>query len=358
MEPGDHETRWDRHAGRGRVTIAHLAEAAGVSKATVSRALSGHPDIGARTRQRVAEVARDLGYTPGVSGRALRTGRFTSLGLVVPFGTWSWFGELQRGAAEEAGRLGYTLLLHALGEGKDAERDFVERVMPSLPIDGLVLLMPEGLLPLIAERAEHGLPVVMIDDRRPEAQFSTVAVDNAEGARALTAHLLRLGRRRIAFVGGALKDAYTRERLQGYRRALTEAGIEDDASLVIVGQERELTAAEVLDALANGLELDAVFACYDELAFELLEGFRAAGRKVPEEVAVVGFDDIPPARLVYPALTTARQPFYEMGATAVRMLRDGVEGKQLTERVVLPASLVVRESCGAALTAAGGLDVH
>jgi LacI family transcriptional regulator len=330
--------------------LIDVAESVGVSKATVSRALRGHPDISEETRAKVVDAARRMSYVPFVGGRALRTGRFTSIGLVVPIGAWTWFGELQRGVAEEVSRLGYTLVVHALPPQNGAEQDFVERVMPSMPIDGLVVLMADGMLPLIGDLSRRGLPIVLIDDRRDGHDFPTISVDNRGGSELLTRHLLGLGRRRIAFAGGATKDAFTRLRLDGYRAALAEEGVRVDQRLIAVGDEQEWDAHRSLAALGEaGAGFDAVVACYDELAFEMIRELQRVGVRVPDDVAVVGFDDIPPARLLSPALTTMRQPFYEIGAAASRTIHSALHEEIEAPSVQLPTELVVRESCGAKL---------
>jgi LacI family transcriptional regulator len=246
-------------------------------------------------------------------------------------------------------RLGYTLVLHPLRASEEAERDFAERVMPSLPIDGLVLVMPEGMFPYVGDLARHGLPVVVIDDRREIEEFPSVLAANRDGAKAATAHLLQAGCRRVACVMGPLKHLYARERLEGYRAALGEANVAYRHELVVSDEDEEPRAAEALSTLmSRRVDFDALFACHDEMAAELLGALRAAGLSVPGDVAVVGFDDIPPARFMYPALTTVRQPLYEMGTAAVRMLHDAIEHRSRPKSVVLPTELVVRESCGAA----------
>jgi DNA-binding LacI/PurR family transcriptional regulator len=330
---------------RQRVGIAEIAILAGVSKPTVSRALAGHPDVNPETERKVLQAADQIGYIPSRSAQALRTGRFHSLGMAIPMDTESWAFDFQAGVAHEVGLRGYSLMLQPLANARTIERDFVTRTLRSMPIDGLILFMTDGLLPYAGELKNMGLPVVAFDDRGAIRDIPTVATTNEIGAHEAVTHLIETGRRRIALICGPLNCAYARERMAGYRRALHEHGLEIDPALILTEEATEPCVRDLIAGLRDGgTAFDAIFACHDGLAIDALTTLRKAGIRVPEDVAVVGFDDIAPASTTYPSLTTIRQPFYEMGATAVRMLFTALEGGPAIESCVLPTKLVIRES--------------
>lgn len=334
---------------QGRPKIADVAAKAGVSNITVSRALSDHPDVGPETRRKIKEVADRLGYVPSASARALRTGRSEALGMVVPIDMWPWLSEMQRGVAQEIARSGYTLSLHPLELHQQSARDFLDRVLPRLSIDGLFIVMTDTLRPYVNELAARGLPVITFDDRVRINGLPVVVTTNEEGFTQATRHLAALGRRRIAVIAGPLRDAYARERFAGYRRGISEAGLAFDPLLVVTAEDHEPSAQDAVAALlSRPLQPDAIMACHDEMAIDVLAELRQAGRVVPDDIAVVGFDDIALARVTFPSLTTVRQPFYEMGIAAVKTLMRALESGNPPADVVIPASLVIRASCGSA----------
>ncbi len=330
---------------RRKVGIAEIAVLAGVSKPTVSRALAGHPDVNPETERKVLQAAEQIGYIPSRSAQALRTGRFHSLGMAIPMDTESWAFDFQAGVAHEVGQRGYSLMLQPLANARTIERDFVTRTLRAMPIDGLILFMTDGLLPYADELKNMGLPVVAFDDRGAIRDIPTVTTTNEIGAHDAVTHLIEGGRRRIALICGPLNCAYARERMAGYQRALSEHGLDIDPALILTEETVEPSVAEMIAGLlAEGTAFDAIFACHDGLAIDALTTLRRAGISVPEAVAVVGFDDIPSASATYPSLTTIRQPFYEMGARAVRMLFHAFDGGGAIESSVLPTTLIIRES--------------
>jgi LacI family transcriptional regulator len=330
-----------------RPTIADLARSLGLSKATVSRALNGKPDVDRVTRQRVFAGATELGYVASSTARALTNGRSNCLGLLVPSLAWPWILEVLRGVADTVERSVYSLMLYTTARGPDSERAFVSQVIPSGGIDGLILVVPDGMLPYVGRLAERGLPVVVIDDRGHHPEFPAVATTNRYGGRSATQHLASMGRRRIAMINGPLEYGCNRERFEGYRQALAEVDIAFEPGLVEVGDFTEeggaLAAAHLL---ASGRTFDAVFAANDLMAVGALRALREAGRRVPHDVAVVGFDDIPAASQTHPPLTTVHQPLYEMGRAATDMVIAAIRGDALEPRLELPTSLVIRESSG------------
>ncbi|MFB7715122.1 LacI family DNA-binding transcriptional regulator [Streptomyces sp. NPDC056105] len=332
-----------------RPTIADIATAAGVSKPTVSRVLNGHRDVAEATRRRVQDVAAEMGYTPSADARALRTGRHGAIGLLMPPDYWWGFGEVQYGIAREAARNGLRLLIQPpLPETPEAEEEFAKRTLPGLPVDGLILLMPYGMLRHIGDLARSGTPVAVIDDRGYRPGIPFVETTNREGMRAMGEHLTAHGRTRIAFVTGSANAAFAQSRFEGYLDALRAAGLEYRPELVCLSQEWEPSLAEIDAVLEHGP--DAVMCGWDEIAFQVLGSLHKQGRAVPDEVAVTGFDDSPIASASLPALTTVHQPLRRMGRAAVRMLVDSIEHGTAPANASVPTTLSIRESCGSHLS--------
>jgi LacI family transcriptional regulator, galactose operon repressor len=317
----------------------------------VSRALNDRPDVNAETRERIAEIADRLGYVPSATAKVLRTGRSRAVGLAWPSFTWPGILSILRGVSDVLDELGYQVMLFPLTRGEAAEHDLVFRVMPSLPMDGLILILPPGMLRYVGELANRGVPVVLIDDRveHRDRDFPSVGTTNVQGARDATDHLLRLGRRRIAMITGPMDQDVGRNRLCGYRQALEEAGVEPCDDLIATGSfEPESGRLAVRELLDSGVRFDALFASNDPMALAALRALHAGGVRVPDDVALVGFDDTEAACFTIPALTTVHQPLYEMGSAAARTVVAAAEGRDIERHIEIPTRLVVRESCGAA----------
>jgi LacI family transcriptional regulator len=336
-------------AGKGhgtrRPTINDIASKVGLSKASVSRALNGKQDVDPETRQRIFKIASQMGYVASATARALSNGRSNCLGLLVPSLTWPWILEVLRGVAEEIERSGYSLMLYTTANGEDSERAFMSQVVPAGAVDGLALVIPPGMFEYIGQLAKRGMPVVVIDDRGHHPEFPTVATTNLEGGRSATQHLIDLGRRRIAMLNGQLEFGCNRDRVEGYKSALQAAGLRFESRRTMTGYFTEESGASGMSrVLEADPKIDAVFAANDLMAFGAMRALRNAGRRIPDDVAVVGFDDIPASAITHPPLTTVHQPLYEMGRTAAGMVMASVRGEPIQERVELPTSLVVRAS--------------
>lgn len=339
------ETRGGTSRTAKRPTINDIAKRVGLSKASVSRALNGKQDVDPETRKRVLKLAAQIGYVPSAHARALSNGRSNCLGLLVPTLTWPWILEVLRGVAEEIERSGYSLILYTTAEGETSEREFMSQVVPAGAVDGLALVIPLGMLESIERLAKGGLPIVVVDDRGHYPDLPTVATTNIEGGRSATRHLIQRGRQRIAMLNGPHDFGCNRERLEGYKSALKEADLRFDSRRVTDSDFKEVGGASAMTRLLEAdPELDAVFAANDLMAFGAMRVLRESGRRVPEDVAVVGFDDLPASAMTHPPLTTVRQPLYEMGRTAASMVMAAVRGEPIAKRVELPTSLVVRES--------------
>ena len=331
-----------------RVTIAEVARRARVSKTTVSRVLNNKGDVDASTAIRVREVIAATGYTPSAGAVGLARGRTQTVGMLVPGLTWPWMGDVLQGVADVLEARGYGLLLNTMNRGEDSLTQFARHVSANA-FDGLLLVEPPDTLSYITSLHKAGLPVVMIDDRGHHPGFPSVATSNHDGAAEAAAHLLRTGRRSFAMVTGPAEFGCTRDRSAGLHARLAGAGVQLDPRLVVEGDfTRGGGRTAVDDLIATEVAFDAVFAHNDLMAVGVLDGLSAAGRTVPADVAVVGFDDISIAAHTRPALTTVRQPSREMGEAAASMLLDNLNGADLPAVPhVVPTSLVIRESAPA-----------
>jgi LacI family transcriptional regulator len=322
-----------------RVTIAEVARRARVSKTTVSRVLNNKSDVDAATAIRVREVIAATGYIPSAGAVGLAKGRTNTVGMLVPGLTWPWMGDVLQGVADVLEAKGYGLLLNTVNRGADSMTQFARHVSAKA-FDGLLLVEPPDTLSYIQTLHESGLPVVMIDDRGHHPGFPSVSTSNRAGAASAARHLVSSGRRRIVMITGPAGFGCTAERVQGFRDVVAEVAlVEGDFT-------PEGGLAAIREVLGSGVEFDGVFAQNDMMAVGALDGLREAGRSVPADVAVIGFDDISLATHSVPALTTVRQPSREMGEAAASLLLDNLlNGTPLpTVPHVVPTSLVIRDS--------------
>lgn len=338
------------------VTIRDVARAAGVSVATVSRVLNRKDTVTAETERHVREVIRRLEYVPHGGARSLTTRRTHVIGVVLPEMYGDFFSELIRGIDRVARPQGY----HVLVSGSHSDPEETEAVLHALHgrVDGLVLMMPGPGAEPLARALPRNIPVILLNGP-PGSRHPTLSVDNRAGARLAVDHLLDLGHRRIALIGGPDGNADAAERRLGYREALAARGIEPDPSLELAGDFREesgfAAAEELVRRGSQGGAPTAVFAANDAMAIGCLAGLRAKGLQVPEDLSLVGFDDVPNARYLTPALTTVRVPIAEVGGRATERLLESVsepEGGDGPHEVVAP-TLSIRDSTLAPREAAG-----
>lgn len=326
-----------------RVTINDVARAAGVSVPTVSKVINGRYGVAPETTERVRAVIAELGYESSLVARTLRSRETGVIGiLVADFEPFS--AELLKGASRAVRDSGYELVAYSAGgSGREQpgwERRYLNRLSGTL-IDGAVLVTPTVV------DVGYGTPVVAVDPHTGHPDMPTVLSDNLRGAVLATEHLLELGHRRIGFLAGRpdLESAALRER--GYREALHRAGIAVDEQLIRAGEYEAQSAARASREL---LTLDrpptAVFAANDLSAIQVIEVAASLGLRVPADLSVVGFDNVPESALARPPLTTIEQHIQAMGEHAVQMLLTLIRGQSLDAvHVILPTELVVRASC-------------
>jgi LacI family transcriptional regulator len=329
------------------ITIADVAAQAGVSKTTVSRVLNGRGELDEATAARVRRVIAELGYVPSSRAVNLARGRTRVVGMLIPALTWPWMGEVVQGVADVLETEGYGLLLFTCNLGDESMRRFASQVSAKA-FDGLLVIEPEGTLDYITGLHADGLPVVLIDDRGHQPLFPSVATTNYRGGEEAARHLLALGRTRPVVVTGPERFGCTEERLAGFRDVYAGAGHPIDPAMTVDGDFTfDGGRSEVARLLDAGVEFDAVFAHNDLSAAGAMRALRAAGRDIPADVAVVGFDDVPLASHLDPPLTTVHQPMREMGEAAARMLLTRVAGAPAPGRpTVIETTLIIRESTG------------
>ncbi|GAA1588148.1 LacI family DNA-binding transcriptional regulator [Actinomadura kijaniata] len=329
-----------------RPTLEEVAARAGVGRGTVSRVINGSPKVSAQAREAVRKAIDELGYVPNRAARTLVTNRTDTVALVVAESEQRLFGEpyfagIIRGISATLGDTGLQLLLALARSPEEYAR--LEHYLTPQHVDGVLLTSLHAEDPLPARLEAGGVPTVLGGCPPGLAPFSYVDVDNREGARQAVEHLVARGRRRIATIAGPQDMGVGIDRLTGYRVALAEAGLPELVAYGDFGEASGITAVEEL--LERDPGLDAVFAADDPMALGALRALRRRGRRVPEDVAVVGFDDSAAAPLADPPLTTVHQSAEEMGREMARLLMARINGDPLPEPVViLKPRLVVRAS--------------
>jgi DNA-binding LacI/PurR family transcriptional regulator len=330
-------------------TLDAVALAAGVSRATVSRVVNGSNRVAPETRRIVEKAITRLGYIPNRAARSLVTRRTESVGLVIPEPTTKLFGDpffprLIRGINSVLGDAGQLLVLLTPQSSHDEEQ--LGQYLASGHLDGAMLVSLHGADPLPGFLADRGVPVVVGGRPTRGSAVDVVDVDNIQGALQAVRHLIGLGRRRILTVTGPLDMAPSQDRLSGYRSALAEAGIDHDPALELAGDFDQGVARDAVERfIAAGGKFDAVFAASDAMALGAMSALRRAGLRVPQDIAVVGYDDSPLALFSDPPLSSVRQPIEEMGREMARaMLAQLGASRQVPRSVVLATELVVRGS--------------
>jgi len=331
-------------------TIKDVAREANVSVATVSRVFNGSGPVSEDTRQRVRDVAARLCYAPHGVARSLITSKTSTIGAILPDLFGEFFSEVIRGMDQAAQRSGYHLLVSSSHDAKD-EVEAALRAMRGR-VDGLIAMSPHLDAASIVANVPETLPIVLLNCAITGDDFDALTIENRRGARQMVRHLLGLGHQRIAIITGAAGNVDAAERLRGYRRAMQEAGVDVPNEWELPGDFTEASGYRAVKAvLALSPRPTAVFAANDAMAVGAMSALREAGFRVPDDMAVSGFDDIPLARYMSPPLTSVRVAMAELGARAVETLLHAVDNKNTHRRrhQRFPTTLVVRESCGATL---------
>jgi LacI family transcriptional regulator len=337
------------HKKSGGVTIVDIAREVGVSHATVSRVLNGHEGVKPATRQRVLDAVERLGYVANLQARRLAGGRSHVIGLIVSGLTNGYTNQLLEGIEIAVSETDYDLLLYSSisrTRRRIHESSYVDRLINGLA-DGLLIISPFFPEAYIERLEQHNFPYVLVDHSDQRGNRPVIYATNHQGAREATEYLTQLGHRRIGFITGWQLHPSTSERLEGYKAALAAHGLVFDAALVRQGDF--LTEG----GYRAGLELltlpdapTAIFASSDDMAIGVMDAARQLHLRIPDDISIVGFDDIHQASLVYPKLTTVSQSLSQTGAAALNMLVDYIENPQSPRRQHAVATrLVIRDSC-------------
>lgn len=327
---------------RSRATLDEVARRAGVSRATASRVFGGNPHVADAARDAVQLAAAELGYVPNRAARSLAAGRTESVGVVLPHPSSGFFADpmlarILQGIGEELSAGGLQMVLFAPQTDADSRR--LEQYLAGGHVDAVLVIAIHGKHPLTSRVQSQGIPIVFGGRPGDHETTTFVDVDNQAAGRLATEHLIGLGRRRIVHLSGPLTHPSAGDRLHGFREAMWNAALRSD--LVEHGDlDRDGGELAMHRVLARTHQIDAVFAASDAMAAGAMWALQVLGMRVPDDVAVIGFDDSPLASSTQPALSSVRQPFEEMGRMMARLAVNGRDKKQ----VMLGAELALRQS--------------
>jgi LacI family transcriptional regulator len=343
------------------LTLEDIALQAGVSRSTVSRVVNDSPNVSDDVRQRVLGVIQQTGYQPHAAARALASQRSGTIGLVLPHSvsfvfTDPYFSHLTKGIAQACNKYGLSLALFLVGTKED-EHSIFPRLSRKGFLDGVIVQSGhDGEQWMIGGFVDAHIPMVVAGRPFRSDNVSYIDTDNVSAAYGAVSHLIRLGRQRIAMISGPTTSTVGLDRREGYLRALKERGKTMEKSLVVEGDFSEESGRQAMRQLLL-TRPDAVFAASDMMAVGAMRAARESGCRIPEDIAFVGFDDLPFVTMSDIQLTTVRQPVAQFGAKAVELLRDLIEnGIEPPRHVVMDTELVIRGSCGATLRRAASIE--
>lgn len=333
-----------------RLTIIEIAKQAGVSRSTVSRVINDDPNVNAATRQRVRSVMQKFNFQPNAAARGLAAGKTRILGLVIPRGVAAlfsdpYFPQVIQGISAACNLHDYSTMLW-LAE-PEYERRTIQQIVTAGMIDGVIVasaLTDDAVVEAVRVRK---IPFVLIGRHPIHPDLTYIDVDNRMSSRDAVMHLLRLGHKRVATISGPLSMIGGMDRLEGYKDALRARGFIPDDSLIAEGDFSEDSGYSAMRELLPR-NPDAIFVASDMMALGAMRALREAGKKIPDDIALVGYDDMPFAARTDPPLTTVRQPIHRAGFVAAETLMELIQEQDAApRRVILPTELVIRESCGA-----------
>ncbi|MGW8250186.1 MAG: LacI family DNA-binding transcriptional regulator [Anaerolineales bacterium] len=331
------------------LTLEDIAKKAGVSRSTVSRVVNDQKYVRPDVRERVLQVIQETGYHPNLAARTLASQRSWMIGLVLPrsvssFFTDPYFPRLTQGIAQACNRYDYTLGLFLVGTPEDEEKIY-PRVSRKGFLDGVLVQSGQIGDQLIERLVNSEMPLVVAGRPFHAGDVSYIDVDNVIAAQQAVGYLIQLGYRRIGTITGTINSSVTLDRKEGYLRALLDHGLAVEKTLIVEGDFTEAGGYRAMKQLLK-VRPEAVFAASDNMALGAMRSARDAGLNVPDDIAFIGFDDLPAASVSDPPLTTVRQPIHEFGVKAVEVLIDVIEnGATPPRRVTMDTELVVRKSC-------------
>ncbi|MEA1964691.1 MAG: LacI family DNA-binding transcriptional regulator [Candidatus Aerophobetes bacterium] len=330
------------------ITIKDIARVAGVSIATVSTALNDRSGVGADTKLRVLAVAEKLGYEPNILARSLVTKKTHTIGLIISDISNPFFTRVVRGIEDVANENGFNLILCNTDEEGQKEKAYL-RILQGKQVDGLIIISTEKNSNHIKSLVENNIPLVLLDRKLEGLQVDSVVVDNVEGSRKATSHLIKLGHRKIGIIHGPETIMTGRDRLEGYKRALREHNLPLESKYIKEGNfKQEGGYSRTLELLELKNPPSALFVTNNLMTMGAFKALKEERIRVPEEIALIGFDDMEWASLASPPLTAVSQPTYRLGTSAANLLLSRIKAPapQEVQEVVLEPKLVIRESCG------------
>ncbi|MTI69216.1 MAG: LacI family transcriptional regulator [Firmicutes bacterium] len=331
-----------------KITIKDIASLSGVSTTTVSKILNNKDkDISKETRDKVLKVIKEKNYVPSTVARSMVTRKTKTIGLVIPDITNPFFPELARGVEDKANELGYNIMFCNTDDDLDKEEKYINMLVEKMA-DGIIFTQSDKRTEGFKNISLKSIPIILIDrDMDYEGIKGKVLVNNFDGAYKGVSYLLKKNYKKIAFISGPLTLNTGLERFKGYKKALKDFNVEYDDNFVIIGEYKREWGFEAIDKLMDkNLDFEAVFCGNDLIAISVIKKLKELGKSIPEDVAVLGFDDIYMADLIEPELTTIRQPNYKMGYKAAELLINVLENpnKKMNEKIILDTELIIRKS--------------
>jgi LacI family transcriptional regulator len=329
-----------------QVTIIDVAAEAGVSYGTVSRVINNDIHVKPETRERVLKAMKQLGYIGNRQARSLAGGKANMIGILVPDLGTEYIGEIVRGIDAELRMTDLDLIVYTTHRTASKETNYVANLAKGM-VDGLLLVLPRSPSDYIGTLTRLNFPFILIDHQGTGTDCPAVGATNWQGAYHATEYLIRLGHQRIGFIAGSMDLRCAEDRLEGYRSALRTHHLMDAPELVYIGDFFQPAgyagAAALLDLPSPPT---AIFASNDVMAIGVMDAIRNRGLRVPDDISVFGFDNIPQTSVMRPALTTVAQPLEKMGRVATQMLLDTLEHpEKASSRIELPTELIIRDSC-------------
>jgi LacI family transcriptional regulator len=339
--------------------IEEIAALAQVSAATVSRVLNNYPHVRPALRERVLQVIKENNYTPHAAARSLASSRTKIIGLLIPRSAVvvfadPYFPRIIQGITETCNRLGYYLMLSMVSS--TVEETFYKNLLQGRHFDGVLTLASDIDDPILPVVIKQNIPLVMVGNHPYFTEIVSVDVDNRQGACIAVRHLIAIGSQVIATITGPLNTMVGLERRDGFKQALMEGGMPVVPDLIVEGDFTQESGYQAMQGLLERTPRpNGVFVANDTMAVGALRAIHDAGLRVPEDVAIAGFDNLPVASYVTPALTSVNQPMFETGDVAAQVLIAMIEGDvSVSKRTLLPTNLVVRQSSASGGSSAGG----
>ena len=326
-----------------KLTISDIARKAGVSKTTVSRVLNSRPDVDDVTRQKVLEIIEEFNYSPSYSAKSLSTGKRNLIGLIVPSLSSYFSLEIIHGVAEGLSDTQYELVLYTTGLSGYNEQIYLKAIRNDL-VDGIIFVLPRDAKEKYL-RSTHNIPIIAVDYSGNDIHYPHITVTNIMGAYEGTKYLIELGHNHIGFITGLMDLGCSIDRLEGFTKAMEDAKLKIDQTFIGYGDFTRISGKLLAKEWLTQTERPtAIFSSNDEMALGVMDVAESLDIKIPDELSLVGFDDINEVRLRKPSLTTIKQPLFEMGYRAATGIINLIDG-QVIQSQKLETELIIRESC-------------